>query len=192
MMQTLVPTGRANYEPNSLAERARTAARANARDRFRQRRGNDERNDGATSCACAPSSSPTITARRGCSSARRPTIEQAHIASALVFELSKVGLDHVRKRVLSQSAQRRRELAKRVADGLAMALPAKATAAREPVDMEPSPALSIVKNAKETLEGRKVGILFAEGSDQAEIEQVKKAANRRGQRRWLIAPKIGG
>ena len=65
------------------------------------------------------------------------------------------------------------DLAKRVAAGLAMDLPPKAKPAREPVDLPLSDALSIVKNAKATLKGRKVGILFAEGSDKSEIEAVR-------------------
>src|SRR3546814_10344994 len=68
--------------------------------------------------------------------------EQAHIASALVFELSKVGLDHVRARVVGQLRNIDESLAKRVADGLAIELPAKEKAARAPVDLEPSDARS--------------------------------------------------
>src|SRR5690606_36980478 len=88
--------------------------------------------------------------------------EQAHIASALVFELSKVQLDHVRTRVVSRLRNIDEDLAKRVADGLAIDLPEKAKPAKAPVDMKPSDALSIQKQAKDTLKGRKVGILFAE------------------------------
>jgi len=73
-----------------------------------------------------------------------------------------------------------------------MPLPPKATGGLDPVKMEPSPALSIVKNARDTLEGRKVGILFAEGSDRAEIARVKKAATDAGATVMLIAPKVGG
>jgi len=119
-------------------------------------------------------------------------IEQAHIASAFVFELSKVGLPHIRKRLLSRLRIVDEKLAKRVADGLAMPLPPRATGGREPVDMELSPALSIGANAKATLVGRKVGILFAEGSDRAEIARVKKAATDAGATVMLIAPKVGG
>src|SRR3546814_14152295 len=101
--------------------------------------------------------------------------EQAHIASALVFELSKVGLDHVRARVVGQLRNIDESLAKRVADGLAIELPAKEKAARAPVDLEPSDALSIQKNADDTMEGRKIAILFAEGSDKAAIEDRKSS-----------------
>src|SRR5690606_4042968 len=84
------------------------------------------------------------------------------------------------------------DLAKRVATGLAIDLPEKAKAARAPIDMPPSDALSIQKNAKDTLQGRKVGILFAEGSDKAAIDQLKGEIEQAGGTAFLIAPKIGG
>ena len=72
------------------------------------------------------------------------------------------------------------KLAKRVADGLAMALPPKATGGRDPVKMELSPALSIVRNAKATLVGRKVGILFAEGSDAPRSRRSRRRSTAAG------------
>src|SRR3546814_16100845 len=89
--------------------------------------------------------------------------EQAHIASALVFELSKVGLDHVRARVVGQLRNIDESLAKRVADGLAIALPAKEKAARAPVDLEPSDALPIQRNAHDPLAGRQNAHPFSTG-----------------------------
>ena len=83
-------------------------------------------------------------------------------------------------------------LAKRVADGLGIDLPAKVKAARDPIDMEPSPALSIQKNMKQTIEGRAVGILFADGSDSAEVQKLADAIRNAGGKPVLIAPKIGG
>ena len=105
-------------------------------------------------------------------------IEQAHIASAFVFELSKVGLPHVRKRMLSRLRNVDEKLAKRVADGLAHAAAAEGDRRARTGRDGAVAALSIVRNAKATLAGRKVGILFAEGSDRAEIARVKKAATR--------------
>jgi catalase len=119
-------------------------------------------------------------------------IEQAHLASALVFELSKVTIEAVRTRVLSRLRNVDEELASRVADGLAMPLPPKAEAARAPIDLPVSDALSIVKNAVPTLKGRKVGILFDEGSDLAAIEAMKQRVVQAGGTAVLIAPKVGG
>jgi catalase len=193
MMQTLIPTGRANYEPNSLPEAGEDGGPREAPEiGFTTFAENGERND--------PTEKLRIRAELFADHYSQPRlfyrsqteIEQAHIASAVVFELSKVGLPHVRKRVLSRLRIVDEKLATRVADGLAMPLPPKATGGLDPVKMEPSPALSIVKNARDTLEGRKVGILFAEGSDRAEIARVKKAATEAGATVMLIAPKVGG
>ena len=85
-MQMAQPEGRVNYEPNSLAGETRPREDAGARLPQRCRcRGR------ARSGASAPRASPTTTARRGSSIVSQTPLEQAHIASALVFELSKVG-----------------------------------------------------------------------------------------------------
>jgi catalase len=62
----------------------------------------------------------------------------------------------------------------------------------EPIDMKPSPALSIVGKMKPTLAGRKVGILFDEGSNKADIDRVKADVEAAGGKAMLIAPKVGG
>ena len=119
-------------------------------------------------------------------------IEQAHIASAIVFELSKVSLPHVRERVLSRLVNIDADLAGRVAAGLAMDLPAPAAAAREPVDMPASPALSILAQGQPGMAGRTIAILFAEGSNLAAIVKLKGEIEAKGGHVALIAPKVGG
>jgi catalase len=83
-------------------------------------------------------------------------------------------------------------LARRVADGLGIELPTKAKAAREPVDMALSDALSIHKNMEDTLEGRAVGILIADGTDANQLNAVVAAVTRAKGKAVIIAPKIGG
>ena len=58
--------------------------------------------------------------------------------------------------------------------------------------MNPSPSLSIVGKMKATLAGRKVGILFDEGSSKADIDRVKAEVEAAGGTAMLIAPKVGG
>lgn len=72
-----------------------------------------------------------------------------------------------------------------------MALPRALPAAREPVDMRPSDALSIQKQAKKTLQGRVVGILFAEGSDKDAINKLKGDIEGKGGMVKLVAPRVG-
>jgi catalase len=64
--------------------------------------------------------------------------------------------------------------------------------ARAPIDLEPSPALSLVAKAPKTLAGRKVGVLIADGSDRGLIDRVRVAVEKEGGRIEIVAPKIGG
>lgn len=180
LMQIAEPKGRATYEPNSLDQadedpgpRASAAGFTTAPRTFRAKTFGDHY------------SQPRMFWRS------QTENEQAHIASAYVFELSKVGLDHIRNRVLSHLANVDDGRAQGVADGLGVALSDAATPFRTPVDYEPSAALSIQKNWKETLQGRKIGLLFGEGSDKVEIDKLIAAIKAEGGSVFTIAPKIG-
>jgi len=71
--------------------------------------------------------------------------EQAHIASALVFELSKVRTSTYARRSSLHLRHIEEDLAKRVANGLALGkLPSAPPAAVPVQDREPSPALQII------------------------------------------------
>src|SRR5450830_748917 len=119
--------------------------------------------------------------------------EQAHIASALVFELSKVEHVHVRQAMVGHLRHIEEDLANRVAAGLAFDKMPDAPVAAAPVqEMEPSPALQIIGKMKDTLMGRAIGILIANGSDGAVIERIRKAAMDAGATVKIIAPKVGG
>ncbi|MFT3718597.1 catalase [Pseudorhodoferax sp.] len=193
MMQTLVPTGRANYEPNSLAQAGEDGGpRACPETGFTTFTANDERNDPGQKLRIRAELFADHYSQARLFYRSQTESEQAHLASALVFELSKVALAHVRERVVARLRNVDEDLARRVADGLAIDLPAKAPAAREPVDMAPSDALSIQKQAMNSFAGRKVGLLFAEGSDKAAIERLKGEVEQAGGTVFLVAPKVGG
>ena len=65
-----------------------------------------------------------------------------------------------------------------------------APAAAAPVqEMEPSPALQIIGKMKDTLMGRAIGILVADGSDGAAITKIKKAATDAGAAVKIVAPR---
>ena len=119
--------------------------------------------------------------------------EQAHIASALVFELSKVEHVHIREAIVGHLRNIEEDLAKRVATGLAFNKIPDAPVASAPVqEMAPSPALQIIGKMKDTLMGRAIGILIADGSDGAVIEKMKKAATDAGATVKIVTPKVGG
>ena len=119
--------------------------------------------------------------------------EQAHIASALVFELSKVEHKHVREAMVGHLRHIDEDLAQRVAAGLGMEEMTNAPKAAAPVqEMKPSPALQIIGKMKDTLKGRAVGILIADGSDGVVIKKIKKAATEAGATVKVVAPRVGG
>jgi catalase len=194
MMQTMVPKGRANYEPNSLAAHGEEGGpRESLAQGFATTNaptGPDEVGDKLRVRA--------ETFADHYSQARlfyrsQDAHEQAHIASSFVFELSKVGLlDQVPGRMVANLRNVDEDLAGRVAGGLGIDLPVKTKAAKEPVDMPPSDALSIHKNMKDTLEGRAVGILIADGTDATSLKSLVSAITQSKGKAVIVAPKVGG
>src|SRR5450830_1828527 len=121
------------------------------------------------------------------------TYEQAHIASALVFELSKVEHLHVRKAIVGHLRHIDEDLAKRVGARLALDRMPVAPAAATPVlELAPSPALRTIGKIKDTLMGRAICILIADGSDGVVIKKITKAATDAGATVKIVAPKVGG
>jgi catalase len=192
-MQMAVPKGRASYEPNSLSEAGEeTGPRecpATGFTTFAHQASEDEQGDKlrvrgelfADHYSQARLFFLSLTDN-----------EQAHVASAFTFELSKVTAEHVRARAVGNLRNVDEGLAKRVADAIGMDLPPKNKAARALIEMDPSPALSIQKNMKETISGRSIGILYADGSDGKVIKSLVAGIQQKGGRAILIAPKAGG
>ncbi|MGZ8839457.1 MAG: catalase-related domain-containing protein, partial [Candidatus Aminicenantales bacterium] len=119
--------------------------------------------------------------------------EQAHIASALVFELSKVEHGHVCEAMVGHLRHIDKDLANRVAAGLGLKKLPEAPAPAAPVQrLAPSPALQIIGKMKATLMGRSIGILIADGSDGTAIAKIKKAAIDAGASVKIVAPKVAG
>ncbi|WP_411289220.1 catalase [Phenylobacterium sp.] len=188
-MQTKVFQGRANYEPNSLADAGEAGGpREDPKSGFRSFAQPLE----ATKVRLRAETFADHYSHARLFFRSQTAIEQAHMASALVFELSKVTLDHVRSRILANLQNVDVDLAKRVAAGLNEALPAKSLAAVEPIEMAPSEALRIVGKYPPTLKGRAVGVLVTDGADGAVVEAVRAAALAEGATVKIVAPKIGG
>ena len=190
-MQMLQPKGRANYEPNSLAEAGEIGGPRE--DPVGGYKTFPSQEQGEKLRTRPESFSDHYSQARMFFRSIDPA-EQAHLASALVFELSKVGIAAIRTRMLSNLVNVDPDLAQRVADGLNMPLP-KASASAAPVqDLDLSPALKIIRGDLElhTLKGRSVGILVADGSDAAAVMAVKKAVEDAQGRAVIVAPKVGG
>ena len=120
--------------------------------------------------------------------------EQGHMQDALVFELSKVENPVIRTRVVSHLLNIDKGLAKKVADGLRLkTMPAPAQAAKPTrQDLEPSDALSILKNPPGSFKGRKLGILVTDGADATLLKALQQAARKEGAVAEIIAPNVGG
>jgi len=119
-------------------------------------------------------------------------VEQRHIAAALTFELSKVETIAIRTRVLGHLDVIDPALGAAVADAMGMTGQADdITPVREPIDLEPSPPLSILAKAPATLDGRKVGVLIGDGFDGGLVEKLRMAVVKAGAAFEIVAPKIG-
>ena len=160
-MQTQVFEGRANYEPNSLGEAGEDGGpREDPKGGFRT----FPLAMGETKVRLRAETFADHYSHARLFWRSQTKIEQAHLASALVFELSKVTLEHVRTRVLANLRNVDETLATRVAAGLDMGLPPKSEAAVATMDLDLSPALRIVGKYPETLKGRAVGVLVSDGA----------------------------
>ena len=193
-MQTMVPKGRANYEPNSLGEHGEDGGPRESADKgfvtANAATGPDESGDKLR--VRAESFTDHYSQARMFYKSQTEN-EQAHIASSFVFELSKVGQLHaVPPRMVANLRNVDEDLATRVAEGLGIPLPAKAKPAREPVEMKPSNALSIQKNMKPTLEGRTIGILIADGSGAQDLTSLVNVIAKAKGKAFIVAPKVGG
>ncbi|NDP47019.1 MAG: catalase [Sulfuriferula multivorans] len=186
MAQMEVPTGRVNYEPNSLdpesprenPEAGFTTHPANqSGDKLRQR---------------SPSFMDHYSqARQFYRSMTQP--EQDHIVNAFAFELGKVETVAIRRRMLGHIDTVDGALGKQVAAALGMKGQAdKIKPATQPIDLQPSPALSMLGKAKPTLAGRMIGILTSDGFDAALLDRLQRAAAKEGAVTQVIAPRIGG
>lgn len=120
--------------------------------------------------------------------------EQDHIVTAFCFELGKVEVPAIRERMVSTLTQVDAVLAKRVADGLGMPVPA-APAGAESVPRTDKPktdaALSMAAPRSNSISGRSVAILLADGVDMASIDATCKELLAAGASCKIIAPRLG-
>jgi catalase len=185
-MQMTQPPGRVAYEPNSLSK---SSPRETPSKGFRSAAVTETGEKGRIRAASF--ADHYSQARQFYLS--QTAYEQAHIASAFVFELSKVEHVHVREAMVGHLRHIEADLANRVAAGLGFdRMPDAPVAAASVQELKPSPALQIIGKMKDTLMGRAIGILITDGSDGAVIKRIKKAATDAGATVKIVAPKVGG
>ena len=184
-MQMTQPVGRVAYEPNSLS----SDSPRETPDGFKTALTNETGEKGRI----RPESFADHYSQARQFYISQSDFEQAHIVSALVFELSKVEEAHIRLAIVGHMRHVDQDLAKRVATGLGIEKMPDAPVLAAPVqELNPSPALQIIGKMKETLEGRTIGVLVADGSDGAVISKIQAAAIDAGATVKVVAPKIGG
>ncbi len=189
-----IPRGRVSYEPNSLAGGCpfqagaaqgfvSVAARQDATDEQAKVRGKPEKfADHYTQAALFYNS-------------QTPT-EQAHIAAAFRFELSKLTVPAIRERTVSMLRNASEELARKVADGLGMkslpdAMPRALGNPAKP-ELTTSPALSLMARPGDgSIRGRKVALLIAPGVAAASVLQLHAALVAEGAVPRLVAAHVG-
>ena len=188
-MQMQAPKGRVSYEPSSLQP---GTPRASLAQGFRHFAHADDADSAGKGRVRAEGFSDHYSQPRMFFRSQSET-EQAHIASALVFDLSKVQTLHVRAAVVGHLLHIDPDLAQRVANGLGMdALPPAPPTAAPVQDLALSPALRTIERMKPTLQGRSVGILVADGSNGDTVATLRKALEKVGASVKIVAPKVGG
>ncbi len=180
------PVGRTNYQPNSRGEGPRESPTQGYRHFPAEEQGQKVR--------LRPESFADHYSQARQFFISQTGAEQRHIAMALTFELSKVENAAIRERMVSHLLNIDETLATTVAQKLGFQSMPKPADAAIPTrqDLEPSPALSIVERGPKRFEGRKLGILVADGVDAKLLKAVTRAVVAEKAVVELIAPKVGG
>jgi catalase len=194
MHRQAIHRGRVAYEPNSLAGGCpfqagatqgfvSVAQRIDAQDASDKVRGKPEKfADHYTQAALFYES--------------QTPVEQAHIAAAFRFELSKLTVPAIRERVVALLRNANEDLAAKVAAGLGMELPAplpKAIEVTAKPEVTASPPLSLMARPGDGgIRTRKVAILVADGVEGESLAAIHGALVAAGAVPRLVGPRIGG
>lgn len=121
------------------------------------------------------------------------SIEQNHITEALIFELSKVEKEDIRKRMVSHLINIDKDLSQKVSNGLGIhTLPNPSQALKPTKKLAPSSALSILKNSHQSFKGRRLGILLSEDVDAKIFNSLIENLDEEEAFYTIICPTIGG
>jgi catalase len=169
MHRQAIHRGRVNYEPNSLGGGCPFQAGRMGFNSFPERFAAEDKVRG----------NPALFAEHYGQArlfyASQTPAEQAHIANAFRFELTRVQTPAVRERMLALLANVDAALVAKVAEGLGMAVPAPLPLASDaPVPAyQPSPALSLLSRPGNTgIRTRRVAILVANGVDGDQVRAL--------------------
>ncbi len=188
MHRQAVHRGRVSYEPNSLAGGCPFQAGTAGFVSFAEPTAGDE-------VRAKPEKFAEHFAQATLFYESQTEAEQRHIAEAFRFELSKVTVPAVRERVVSMLRNASETLAKQVAKGLGMRLPARMPRAfkgKVQAEVVNSPALSLLARPGERgVRTRRIAILVADGSRQGDITALAGALAAQGAMVRLVGPHLG-
>jgi len=121
--------------------------------------------------------------------------EKNHIVGAFRFELTKVGVEAIRERVISMLANVSADLAQGVADGIGIAVPAAQPRVLEnpaTPEVTESPALSLMaRPGNGSVKTRRVALLVADGIDGASLRLVHAALAAAGAVPRFVGARLG-
>jgi len=189
-----IPRGRVSYEPNSLAGGCPFQAGAAQGFVTMAKRAESVQPEGLVRGKPEKFAEHYNQARLFFES--QTPVEQAHIAAAFRFELSKVTVPAIRQRTLSMLRNASEALATKVAAGLGMsslpdAMPL--ALARPPKgEVSVSPTLSLTARPGDgSIKARKIAILVAPGVEGGPIAALQSALVAEGAVPRLVGPTIG-
>jgi catalase len=113
--------------------------------------------------------------------------EQDHIVAAFSFELGKCLSQDIKERMLASLARVNGDFSRQVASNLGL----KAPRVRVPKSLNPSPALSLLPSGPGPIAGRVIGVLAADGVDNAGLAKLRRALEAEGSTLVVIAPRGG-
>ena len=193
MHRQAIPRGRVSYEPNSLAGGA--PFQAGAAQGFQSVARRIDAAESADKVRGKPEKFADHYTQATLFFNSQTPVEQAHIAAAFRFELSKLTVPAIRERMVASLRNASEALAQQVADGLGMPLPNALPRALERApkpEVSVSPSLSLIaRPGAGGIEARKVAILVANGSVGASATGLHAALLAQGAVPRFVAPRIG-
>ncbi|MBX2998838.1 MAG: catalase [Caldilineaceae bacterium] len=121
--------------------------------------------------------------------------EQEHLVQAAHFELGKVETKAIRQRMLELFHQVDPDLAIQVAAGIGVPAPGKDAPVmkrhKKGISVDRSPALSMEQGPADSIAGRRVAILAADGFNHAEVMAVRSALHEAGAQTEIVSKFLG-
>lgn len=186
-----IDTNPANYEPNSINDNwpreTPPAARHGGFESYQ------ERIEGHKVRERSPSFDEHYAQPRLFWLSQTP-VEQQHIIDAFSFELSKVGREEIRERIVDQLTHIDIALAHSVAENLGITLSDAQMQTAPPKDingLKKDASLSLYAVPSGTVKGRKVALLISDGVDATDTLAILLALKNHGIHARLLAPHMG-